>query len=278
MGSCPHIKEVRRWLYNFNRYLALSGFHKEIRRGDLNKVRAWANIILLFQKPNTLLKYIERIIFEETRDILLWFDLRKNELTLDQALVRITLSRKKWELSYLNKSSHFDNWHKGLIISDSRTDPLPLELSQILKTTQTPEEAYGLYFDIRKVKGLRTPLLEMINDLADHSKNLRLSTFLKFKPSSSYEFMVLLELYIGLYDIEAKERHQEPKLVDPFIPMEQKFYNDIHVSTGKALLRTNFWKGYSSRNFQFGELDLRFSVSTTPDGVDFPFLSDYFPD
>lgn len=191
----------------------------------------------------------------------MWIDLRKNELTLDQALVRIALSRKKWELPYLNRSSHFNNWHSGLKISESRSLPLPLELNQILNSVQTPAEAYGLYFDIRKDKTLRPMLLEFATELAERTKNARLKTFMNFKPSSSYEFMVLLELLIDLYDIEAKERHQAPKPVELFIPMEQRYYNDIHVSTGKALLRAKFWQAYSSRNFQFGDLDLRFSGS-----------------
>lgn len=198
-SGCSHFAEVRRWLNHFDRYLALSGFHKEIRRGDINRVRSWANIILLYQRPQTLLRYVERIIFEETRNIPLWIKLRKQELSLPQALEAICTSRKKWELNYLNQpSSHLENWHNGFEISNSRPIPVPLEMAFLLRTVRTAADAYGIYFDLRRDKQLRPQVLSLLEDAAIQTKNERLITFIRFKPSSSYEFMVALELLIDL--------------------------------------------------------------------------------
>lgn len=261
-GACNHIAEVRRWLYHFDRFLAFSALHKNIRRGDLNMVRSWANIILNHQKPQTLLKYVERVAFEETRAIPLWIQLRRKELTLDQALERITLSCKKWELGYMNQpTSHFENWYRGFTASFSRPTPMPLELSPLVRSAKTPAEIYCLYFDIRRDKSLRPHLLAILQNIADQSKDLRLKTFLKFAPSSSYEFMVLLEIYLGLYDVGAKEIHPKPKIIDPFIPMEQIFFHDIHTATGKARLREHFWSMFHAKNFQVGDVNLVWSGS-----------------
>lgn len=260
-GSCIHRDLVMRWQYNFNRYLALSALHKEIRRSDLIRVKSWANIILSFQSQESLLKYLERIVFEETRDVNLWIALRQKSISLDAALERITLVKKKWQLKYLNSPSHFSNWYNGFKKSQSRPTPLHLEIAGLLHDCRNAEDAYSIYFDLRRDKSLRPTITSWVHEVAEKTRNTRLIQFLKFNPSSSYEFMVLLELLIGLYEKEASVLEEKPNMKEPFVPTDRNYYYDIHVSKGKALLKSLFSEAYQKRNFQFAELDLRFSGS-----------------
>lgn len=260
-GSCPHRNQVMRWQYNFNRYLALSALHKEIRRNDLARVKSWANIILLFQSPDSLLKYLERIVFEETRDVNLWIALRQKSISLNAALERITLVKKKWQLKYLNNPSHFSNWYNGFKKSQSRATPLHLEIAGLLHDCRNAEDAYSIYFDLRRDKSLRPIIVSWVHEVAEKTRNTRLIQFLKFKPSSSYEFMVLLELLIGLYEKEASALEEKPNMKELFVPADRNYYYDIHVSKGKALLKSIFSEAYQKRNFQLADLDLRFSGS-----------------
>jgi hypothetical protein len=202
------------------------------------------------------------VCFEESRDISLWIKLRQGQLPLFDALEAITLSRKKFELNYLNQpSSHIENWHKGYLLSNRRPAPIPLQLSPLLNAVQTPAEAYALYFDVRRDKTLRPHVLALLEDIANRTKNERLRTFLKYRPETSYDFLVCFELLIGMYSSEAKDRHPRPIQLEPFLPVEKKYYHDVHTSKGKAILRQNFRQRYQARNFQNGDMDLRFSGS-----------------
>jgi hypothetical protein len=259
--TCIHRQQLYRWVNNFDRYLALSALHKEIRRGDLPKVKSWANIILQFQSPQSILKYLERIVFEETRDIHLWISLKRQKISLVDALDRITLIPKKWQLKNLNKPSHFESWYLGFKTSLSRDCPLPIELCGLLKESRNLAEVYSIYFYIKRDKALRTTLISLLHDLSKQKGNRILTTFLSFNPNSSYELMIALELMLGIYDETEVAHPKNSVTITPFIPLDQVFYHDIHTSFGKKQIRKHFLSAMTKLNFQNSTLDLRFSGS-----------------
>lgn len=259
--TCIHRQQLYRWVNNFDRYLALSALHKEIRRGDLPKVKSWANIILQFQSPQSILKYLERIVFEETRDIPLWGSLKEGKISLDKALDRITLIPKKWQLSYLNKPSHFEDWYLGFKASLIRDCPLPIELSSLINRSRNLAEIYSTYFYIKRDKNLRCDLISLLHALSAENNNYNLSNFLKFNPNSSYELMVALELLLGVCGESEINHHTSPVATNPFIPLDQVYYHDIHTSYGKKQIRKHLPIAIAQNNFQNSNLDLRYSGS-----------------
>lgn len=239
----------------------MSGLQKEIRRCDTAKVFAWANILRHHQSEQSILRHIERLIFEESRSYPLWIKLRKGELSLDQALEWAATSAKKHELKYLNQPSHFDIWHKALQKSFSRPTPLPLEFGQLIRAAQDPIDIYTIFFDLRRDPKLQSHYWEHLGAIAEKSKNERLAVFLKHAPSTSYERMVAGELLIDFYDAEAKERHISDKPDKIFIPITQTYCHDLHTARGKSIWLNNFSRAWQSKNFQFDELDMRYSGS-----------------
>lgn len=257
---CAHIHTTQKWLGpKFDRWLAYSAMHKEIRRSDNVQALAWARILLTHQSEQSILKYIERIVFEESRAFTLWIKLRKKELSLNQAIEWMATARKKWELPYLNQ--HFNHWHKGFERAMSRPPPVPLELRQLLKTAQDPTDIYTLFFDLRRDPKLQPHFWSILADIATETKNERLATFLKYQPSTSYERMASLSLLIQLYGDEAKDRHRSNPTDRFFIPSTKKYHHDLHTAGGKALWINNFAHAWQEKCFEFGELCTNWSGS-----------------
>lgn len=224
-------------------------------------VKSWANIILQFQSPQSILKYLERIVFEETRDVTLWISLKQKSISVNNALERITLTPKKWQLQYLNCTSHFVNWYDGFRLSEESSPPLPLEIGDLVRRCQTPEEAYSLYFKMRKDKSLRPLLVTQLFTRAEVTKNIELLKILQWKPTSSYEIMIALEFLIGMINTDRSEKILNSEKSKLFIPLDKKYYFDIHTAKGKKIIQDHFRQAFQNCNFQFGELDLRYSGS-----------------
>lgn len=260
--TCLHLQSASKWLgKHWDRYICLSSFQKEIRRCDTEKVFAWANVLRHHQSEQSIIKHIERLIFEESRAYLLWIKLRKGELSLNQALEWVSTAAKKQELCYLNRPSHFDLWHAGFTRSLSRPPPLPLELGQLIRAAQDPTDIYTLFFDLRRDPKLQPHYWEHLKDIAIATKNERLAVFLKHQPSTSYERMVAGELLLNLYDGESKERHVSNQTGKIFIPMVQIYSHDLHTAKGKSVWIENFGRAWTTKCFEFGDLCTNWSGS-----------------
>ena len=233
--------------------------HKSIRRSDVENTFAWARVLLAHQSEHSILKYIERIVFEESRAFALWIKLRKKELSLYQALEWMATARKKWELPYLNQ--HFNYWHEGFQRAMSRPPPLPLELGQLLRAAKTPTDIYCLFFALRQDPKLQPYFWELIADIAAETKNERLLIFLKNQPSTSYERMASMSLLIQLYSSESKDRHPSNRTGRIFVPMTQKYHHDLHTAAGKSLWINSFAQAWQTKCFEFGDLSANWSGS-----------------
>ncbi len=260
LGSCEHLESTSKWLgKHWNRYLALSAFQKEIRRSDTERVFAWAKIILAHQGEYSLLRHLERLVFEETRAITLWLKLRKNELSLYQALEWVSTAAKKQELTFLN--NHFDQWADGFKRSFARPCPLPLEFGQMIRSAQDASDIATLFFDLRRDPQLQPYFWSHLGEIASQTKNEKLLVFLRHNPSTSYERFVAMELLIGLYDSQAKHRHTSNRTHRTFIPLSQRYYEDVHTARGKAIWINNFGEAWKTKNFDFGDFCANWSGS-----------------
>ncbi len=263
--TCEHLAAASKWLGKHrDRWVGLSGLQKSIRRCDSAKTHAWATILLAGQSERSLHTHLSRMIFEESRAFTLWIKMRKKELPLTEALEWMATAAKKWELGFLNSPSHFDSWCEGFRRSFARPPPLPLEFGQLLKSAQDPADIYKLYFDIRRNLELMPRLWDHLDEIARQTRNERLSIFLKYKPETKYEAMASMELMLGMYDPQAKERHQSNFDGRLFIPRVENapFIHDMHTGRGKALWVSSFGEAWRTKNFEIGELDGRWSGST----------------
>lgn len=261
-GTCEHLTAVRKWLAErFDHYLAISSFHKEIRRSDFDRSLSWAKILVRHQSPKSLIGYLERICLEETRNIPLFIRLRKKELSLQEALTAMISSRKKWELGYLLKPSHFDLWADGFRRSFLRPPPLPIEIGQIVRTLRTPSDVYCLFFDLRRDKTLQPHFWEALEEIAVHRRHERLKVYLKHASNTSYARMIGGELLIDLYQTQAREHHPIEGAGKVFVPYTRPYHFDSHHSRGRSILIENFGRAWREKCFQFDGLDLRVSGS-----------------
>ncbi|HMN69521.1 MAG TPA: hypothetical protein PKC28_13355, partial [Bdellovibrionales bacterium] len=166
--------------------------------------------------------------------------------------------------SYLNVGhGHVGNWHAGFRKSFSRPPPLPLEFGQMVKTAKDPADIYALYFDLRREPQLHQQLWDHLDDIAKQTRNERLAAFLKLNPQSRYEAMAGMELMLGMYNAEAKERHPSNYTGRVFIPRVENhpYVHDMHTGFGKALWVRSFAEAWKTKNFEFGDLQANWSGS-----------------
>jgi len=92
-------RRVKDYLGNekgFCYYVAKSGLHKELRRGNVARSVAFARILERY-KPGTARGYMRKILFEETRSIALLARFYTKMPTVELAK-RFALTRKDWEI------------------------------------------------------------------------------------------------------------------------------------------------------------------------------------
>ncbi|MBI2521553.1 MAG: hypothetical protein HYV97_14140 [Bdellovibrio sp.] len=214
---------------------------------------SWAEIIQVISGESGLIKYCHKIVFEETRNIELYYDListSKSALQLAQSLI---LSIKKWELKCL--PNHTKNWidgHESYLVKPDLTNEDFLSAS-------TLTEAYRSWFFFKKHKIRREELKELFQ--RKHNQNNKLTTFLRHSGTSGYDFMVALELSLDVLDWNEINRLKVRNVPTEtgFIPRFERYVYDCHTWAGKALLKKHFDKFIRDDDLEGVGLDLRFS-------------------
>ena len=92
----------------YNVFIAISAFHKELRRGDTEAAHYWAAVVVAHRGRHGIINYLRNIIFEETRDInLLAYILKLSTYgksisakDMFNAVARFAAAPKKWELPH----------------------------------------------------------------------------------------------------------------------------------------------------------------------------------
>ena len=91
-----------------NAFVAVSAFHKELRRADIEKALYWASVLVPHRGLNGLISYMRNIVFEETRDLALYSYILKlsargrgvSRREMNRAVIRFCRAPKKWELPW----------------------------------------------------------------------------------------------------------------------------------------------------------------------------------
>lgn len=92
----------------YNPFVAVSAFHKELRRGDIDAALYWATVLIPHRGRHGIIAYLRNILFEETRDLqlgkylLMLSDYGKSVSTLQvqRAIRWFCRSVKKWEMPW----------------------------------------------------------------------------------------------------------------------------------------------------------------------------------
>ncbi|MGK5087929.1 hypothetical protein WDW86_10255 [Bdellovibrionota bacterium FG-2] len=224
-----------------NRFAILSALHKECRRNDLRLGLQWARIYDQIAGPGASAKYLSKALFEESRALTLFSQIRQGKLAPDEVVRKIILSRKKWTLDYL-QPNHFESWLRGF--QAFKREPRHWDI-QTLKTRILKFDdiiaGYETLFRVKMQKKLKPHFWQAISERAQQEHNSRLLEFLSLEPTSGYCRMIALELTLGLFrDDEANDLHCDPGVQEEFIPAFQDYVWDVHHWKGVHLLRRHW--------------------------------------
>lgn len=92
----------------YNVYVAVSAFHKELRRGRVEPALYWATVLTNWRGKHGVIAYMRNIVFEETRDLELFKYILKlssygksiSLLHMQKGVERFCKAPKKWELPW----------------------------------------------------------------------------------------------------------------------------------------------------------------------------------
>lgn len=228
--------------------------HKEIRRHDLLLGMNWAEVVKEISGETGLINYCFKIIFEESRAIGLYYDFLSKSKTGLQLARSLILSTKKWELYCLPR--HIENWIHGYENYLAK----PHITKEDFMSLSTPIQIYRIWFYFKEHKNDRERLKELLQSVC--KGNEILSNFLSSSGKSGYEFMVALELSLGLLDfneINQLKVNDDPIGVKFFIPRFENYILDVHCWEGKRLMKKHIDKFIKDDDLGETGLDLRYS-------------------
>lgn len=245
-----------------SRWDVMSAFHKSLRLGNFNLSLNRGRLFALKSSPHVVLKYLRKILWEETRNLDLFFRLSKGDLGYEESIILFCASRKKWELLYYN--DHFNNWNKGylrFITRKKNNESFDYsDLSSVLDQVKDKVEIYELNDFLQERKDLDGLFYETLkqkfpeNLLLHNVINLRNSDF-----GSRYYRMVVLEIAFGVWKEEGNEYHQIPDKTPFYIPARRLWYFDYHTKSAKKLIVENYNQLRPGKGYNFPALDLRLS-------------------
>ena len=277
--TCFHLRVGRDILFNQGRkgvrWIAKSGLHKEIRRGDMKQAMLWAHWFERMWGKASVLAYLRRIWCEETLNL----DLLEKIDSLDSIAEIIRLycsSRKRWE---------FENARKGFLLA-SRADTAaqagrdrPIlndsnelkrlmeagEMLPIMSVLVAPERdnVYsGMKSKIRNALLIEAQRKGFLNE--KQVQALRRYASGRFEDEDT----VLVMLHAGMFEPGMIEyREIEPlELDEVYLPFPKPYILDYHTAVGKR--RLTCWKRETGQRLWFGvdtgKLDYRWAGGCVP--------------
>lgn len=217
-------------------WYVLSALHKEIRRGDTERALCWGRLYCKITSPNHLLRYIQKIIFEETRGLEINSKISTGQVSPIEALKLLCSEPKKWALPHLHEARHFESWiesYKAYCLS-APWDERKLEHSILSFTSLT--EGYQTLFATSKNAKMKKVFWAAIN-LRLHNLGLpRVKAFLEGASSGYYSRQVAVEAILGILP-EERPASIPDITYNFFIPCHRSYVFDIHHSIGKSLFK-----------------------------------------
>jgi hypothetical protein len=263
-NSAIDISFPRFVLFQFqSKWIIYSAFHKSIRLGDMALSLNWGRVLAMRSSPSIVLNYVCKILFEETRNLSLFFQLAKNELQWEDAIIKICASKKKWELDYYQ--NHFSNWNQGyLLYLNKKKNGYVFDyddLSNILDQVKDVVEIYALNDFLHAEKKSDDRFYDLLRvKYPEHKLLQNFITALTSDFGARYRRLVSLEILYGVIQDEGSEYHLIPENKPLFfIPAKRLWMFDIHVKGSKKMIIANYNQLRPGPNYNFPQLDLRLS-------------------
>ncbi len=242
--TCEHLiiaTDVYRNHGKRHRFSIMSASHKSGRTSSIEWAMPWAEVFASISGIGKVATYFSKCIFEDSRNLKLWAQIRNNELTSEQQVRGFILSRKKWE-NLPGFGEHLTWWTAAhSVYLHNKSSWNEAKLRRQIRKYQTPLEGYEIWFLVKEKKHFRPALWEELAVRAEREKNERLQWYLQYRPESGYEIMVGLELAINAFDESASEFHPDSPNPESYVPAFHEQYEDIHSYAG----RRNFMHWFS---------------------------------
>jgi len=174
----------------YNAFEVVSAFHKELRRGDIERAMFWGTMLANFRKISGVNRYLLNILYEETRDHTLGRHLLDTMIDGDandydgmcRNIVLFCRSKKKWELPHRMKylQAEMDGYKRliekygrdvakgGNIIDNAALRPLMDMLLKSLRSKVLADVQYALKglqkLKVDNIDQHRANILNMVHD------------------------------------------------------------------------------------------------------------------
>jgi len=259
--NCRHLKlayDVTNHNAYEHRYLLLSAFHKEIRRSDLQRAFNHAALLGRAFGKNFVSNYVQKIVFEETRNPNILKHLN-GDWRVDTAVLGSSV--KKWEIP--GRSGHVIKkaraYLKAVETRDFNKDP-----AHIWKL----DNYYDALAEFLRVKMMdkskehRKLMIRALGDVQPDNPIYELSLDKKKKKISFYEGMMALEFYFDLSSPKDWAYHNlpTPSEKQAIIEYPADWTHDNHTSLGLSALK-RAWKLIKPSKRLPAGLDLRWTGS-----------------
>ena len=278
-----------------SRWVCKSGFHKELRREDVQKAIAWSTWFRRFWGNKSPLNYMRGIWIEETCNIDLMEKIDKTN-DVNEAIKLFCASRKKWEfkealdvwMAFEQYQIKLNNilWEiapteededeqveilstiaKPLFDDEKKVDEMLLSnsLPHIVKVIKSAENVSDEQATMKKCC---TKLTKYLHDLGKLSLAQSDGLQRRFRYSCRDEYVVLAMLATGVYREEMKEYRELEGLTneDAYLPYPRTYVLDYHTKRGKEMLKK--WSRDTGNTLWFevdlGDLDYRYAGGSIP--------------
>jgi hypothetical protein len=285
--GCSHIRLAEDVLfgdgkgYGGVRFISKSGFHKELRRGDLGMARAWAHWFSRFWGQAAPLGYLRKIWSEETCSLALMRAL-DGDIELEDAILLFVRTPKMWEFPVALEV--WSELYAGRVEYDEGemdVDWGNLEEDAIVEYAMASPHACGSALVEawhRDQKGqhvgmrVRLSLVQKAVDAGVLDDGEDAESFRRRYRSGRFENedVLLWMLLTGRYDekMDAARDVVEPAgwRDERYLPYPRAYVNDYHTHRGKRALKE--WQERTGRTLaigaDMGELDYRWAGGVVP--------------
>ena len=223
-------------------YAAKSGLHKELRRGDVGRALGFGRIVEWYRNGEVL-RYLRRILFEETRNLELLRLLEEDQATDWPDLVaHFCRATKDWELPW-DEGFWTPRWITvldGLGNSQPFPDPSPRAIRDLVRRQlgETPNEVYalvvwcGLGFDQERGQ-IKRVVAEELSSVATARQPEWATELDLCRRSYNDELTVLFEVATGAWISGEAHARRQLSLVDTTsLPSLRDYVYDVHTRPG----------------------------------------------
>lgn len=261
--DCGHVKLAKGFAVHRARpyrWKLISAMHKEIRRGSFKRALFYAKWLRTQIYDETVLSYLQKIVFEETRNVNLCKEI-KSCSSYEEALYLIASSVKKW-----NRPFGIDVFlNEARAVFEGCNFPVDIAQDACPLSHESHLDALRHYWTYRWRDSDRSFRADYVDRLISKMTKARARNIVEHAVKiSDYEVMAILEIEYGMCepssDMYASESFDPSVDHENTLYMFEEYVDDLHTWHGKRLIKSQ-WKNIGPCKEMPSGLDMRFSGS-----------------